>query len=467
MMRGMNRRTFLQALGIGGAGLVLPSLGVRSARADNLGGARRILFYVTSHGTVYDNWRMRPGGEPEDQDWDVPLSSLAEEQFSRILRPLHAMRDKLLVLDGIANATARTARFNEHFMGHASLLSGMVPIELSGGSVVPEGPSIDQYIAANIENPGPFASLEYAIGGQPVCFNDDGQPLPYEEDPRSAYTRLFPNGPGDAPEPTMAERIQGAQPSVLDFVAQQYADMAPRLGSEDRRKLEQHQDLIRDLEGTLRGLGEISCDAPEEPGRPPEWGVPEWPRWHEDAFFQLMTIALSCGLTRVATLRQDRMFNSTIGAPPGEIHNDFAHQAETDAEAAEIMTRYHEHHAQAFGRLIEALDAIPEEGGTVLDNTVCVWTNEIATGSHSLVDIPVVIAGGGNYFDTGRYVRWRKSDVLDGPYAELDIGPAHNKLLVAFARAMGVEIEAFGSPDVPSAQGGTISTTGMLDRVAL
>jgi hypothetical protein len=45
------------------------------------------------------------------------------------------------------------------------------------------------------------------------------------------------------------------------------------------------------------------------------------------------------------------------------------------------------------------LDAIPEEGGTLLDNTVVVWVNELGLGPfnhHSRTDTHVVIAGGRN-----------------------------------------------------------------------
>ena len=42
-------------------------------------------------------------------------------------------------------------------------------------------------------------SLEYDVGGWPVCFDNDGNPIPYEGDPMEAYLRLFPDGRGTSP----------------------------------------------------------------------------------------------------------------------------------------------------------------------------------------------------------------------------------------------------------------------------
>jgi hypothetical protein len=467
----MRRRTLLKALGLGGGAMMMSPLNPffsRPARADVLGAAHRIVFYVTSHGTVYPNWRMRPMGQGEDVDFEFDLAGLDASEMSPILAPLYDVRDKLLILDGLANSTGRTPGLNEHELGHAAILTGRIPVESPGGLARPTGWSIDQAIANSLEDNGIFSSLEYSVGGWDVCYDAAGQPIPYESDPWEAYNRLFPDGP-DMPgtEPTDSQRISAAQSSLMDLVGDQYDAMAPRLSGEDRLKLEQHRDLIRDLEQTLLELAELECEVPPAPSGQPQWDTADWPTWHEDVFFGLTRVALSCGMTKVITIRHDQIPNATVGAPPGDLHNDVAHSAEDNPEAAAIMTQYHLHQANAFRRLIETLDQVPEGSGTMLDNTIVVWTNELATGSHSLTDIPLVVAGGSNYFDLGRYVRWAPTDVLQAPWSQEAVGPAHNKFLTMLGRAMGMDINSFGDTEVPRAGGGTIDTTGMLDRVAL
>ncbi len=468
----LSRRRLLQALGLGGAVTAagLPSwFGFgREARADVLGGATRVVLFVTSHGTVYDNWKMRPAGQSDDQDWEFSLGGLAENEFSTILQPLHGLRDKLLVLDGVADGAGPISAINEHESGHAAALTGRSSVEQEGQLARPDGPSIDQIIAAQLESESIIRSLEYSVGGWPVCFDDQGNAIPYEGDPYEAYYRLFPDGPdGGGGEPTDLDRIRSAQPSVLDFLGGRYESLYSKLGAEDRVKIEQHRELLRDLELQLANLAQLECDVPQPPMGSPMWGAPTYPKEMLDIFFGLTQVALTCGVSRMITIRCDVIFNETIGAPPGDLHNDYAHQASTDPVAGAIMTDYHTYQANRFRELVELLDSVPEGNGTMLDNTVCVWYNELATGEHTMNDLPIVIAGGGGYFDLGRYVHWRKGDTLQGPWSEIAMGPAHNKFLVTLARSVGVDIDRFGRETLPRAGGGEISTVGMLDRVAL
>ncbi len=66
----LRRRSLLKGgLGLGLGALALPSLLPRGARAEAPGPVKRLLILMTEHGTVYDNWRMRPGCMPDYQDW--------------------------------------------------------------------------------------------------------------------------------------------------------------------------------------------------------------------------------------------------------------------------------------------------------------------------------------------------------------------------------------------------------------
>ena len=85
--------------------------------------------------------------------------------------------------------------------------------------------------------------------------------------------------------------------------------------------------------------------------------------------------------------------------------------------------------------LAEKLAKTPEPGGagTLLDNTLIVWTNELGKGnSHTLDNIPFVLIGGGFGFQMGRSLK-------------LDKVP-HNRLHLALAHAVGHRIETFGKP---------------------
>lgn len=464
-MNPIARRTLLQGLGAVAAGGVLGGfrpgvLPYGEARATPSGKARRIVFYVSGHGTVHDRWEM-PGGAGLDTAIDRPLGGLAEEAFSHILAPLHPFRDKLLVLDGLANYGGLVAAFNEHEEGNASCMTGAVPIPVAGSLGVSPGPSIDQVIAATRSTP--IRSLEYGIGGWSVNFDDAGQPIPYEGDLWSAYDRLFPSGNDPGGPPTVADKVKLHRSTVLGLAQARFDRLAPKLSAEDRLKIEQHRDLLSDLDAQLAGLAELECDVPPAPGAMPSWYDVAWAEETTRAFMELAKAALVCGITDVITIRQDVLRNEAIGAPPGDLHTDFAHNVVIDPAAADVMSEYHRWHAERFAELCAMLDAIPEEDGTMLDQTLCVWTNELGTGDHQMSRIPLVIAGGTGALQSGRYVNFAPERDFQGPWGTYEAtGPAHNRLLVVLAQAMGLEVDAIGETTFTDHNGASLDATGAL-----
>jgi len=73
--------------------------------------------------------------------------------------------------------------------------------------------------------------------------------------------------------------------------------------------------------------------------------------------------------------------------------------------------------------------------GTMLDNTVIVWCNELAKGNiHSHEPQPFVLAGGaGGALQTGRFLQFGGKT-------------PHNNLLVSLVNMMGGSATTFGNP---------------------
>lgn len=464
----MRRRALLKGgLGLGLGALALPSLLPRGARAEAPGPVKRLLLLMTEHGTVYDNWRMRPGGMPDDQDWEVPLGPLADADFSEILRPLHGFRDRLMILDGLGLATGEMTGINEHEEGHATVLTGTHAVPVDGGTALAGGPSIDQIVAAAIAEPGQIASLQVSHGSWPYSFDGTGKSLPYIQDHGELYTKLFPLGPDDPNQmPTDLDTIRARQSKVVELIRQQYSNVAPKLGSADKLKIEQHRDLLSALGQQLDNLTKIVCDAPQPPGGGPAWEDPQWYFYRAQVYTTLTTLALSCDLTRVAVLAFSGLRNEHVNAPPGNLHNDFAHQASTDPIAGQVMTAYHKIHAEDFKNILAALDAVPSDSGTLLDDTLVVWANELCTGEHSMRQWPIVLAGGSQFFTKpGRYIRWAQSNIIKGTWSDVPMGPPHNRLLVSIARAMGADVDQVGVASVTLKGDSQLDCTGELDRL--
>ncbi len=232
-----------------------------------------------------------------------------------------------------------------------------------------------------------------------ALFSGPRQAVPSEVSPERAFERLFSAiggteaGGADAPA---ADPLAAAQGGVLDLVARQYEALAPRLSAEDRQKLESHRDLVRGVQHRLEFLAELSCATPDiqqMPGVGDRTGEAYVAR--SRAFADIIVAAFSCDLTRVMTLTLGLLPNELCGAPAGHIHADFAHQIVRDPVAKDVMTRYAGFHCAQVAELLAALDAVPEAGGTLLDNTAVVWLGELASGLHDFHPWPVVVAGGG------------------------------------------------------------------------
>ena len=118
-------------------------------------------------------------------------------------------------------------------------------------------------------------------------------------------------------------------------------------------------------------------------------------------------------------------------------HHDMSHEPDSNASARENLIRINTWYAEQYAYLLDRLAAVPEGEGSMLDNTVVLWVNELGKGnSHTLRDMPFVMGGnvanadGTPHFRTGRWLTYG-----DQP---------HNDLFVSLANAYGIETSVFG-----------------------
>ncbi|MDQ3035214.1 MAG: DUF1552 domain-containing protein [Myxococcota bacterium] len=495
----MDRRRFLAAMGLGGAALALPgSLGSPSRGMAQLLGThppKRVIFWVSPHGTVWNQWNMSPPGLAPSGTSASSIASLPDASFSRILAPLAPHKAKTTIVEGLARTAAidyELARhtsggfdLNRHHFGQAHLMTCVDPMQRDGATCIGGGISIDQVIGRETTAAGRWASRVY--GDQhmhPYSFVAPGEASGRVGDARTAFDDVLglhrpaptapstPSTPG-APVDDRADRLRRGRGSVLDFVASEHASMAGRLGSADRAKLERHRDLIRELE---LSFGDAPAPAPAAPGTDTEAPAMCAPSWSElghrmDQFARVMTLAASCDLTRVMTFVTPDLAPGEIGLPPStDIHQDYAHtsimgsSATFSSEGERGMIEYNLFYARRFAYFLEQLDSVPEGDGSVLDNSAVVWISELGTGAHDLHDLPVVIAGSARgALRTGQYVRYARDSRIRAGWGHLaNVGPSQNQLYVTLMQAMGMENDRFGIESVARADASTLSLRGPL-----
>jgi len=452
----LNRRRFLSALGLTGAAATLTS--PRFARAAPSGPPKRLIIVSSSHGTVYDGWKMRNGGQSESQAYELDLTSMDPGEYSRGLAPLAPYANRLLVMDGLSMSSAELDLAGyRHEKGWIHAWTGGW-VYFPGSSLLSTKPSLDQLVAAEIARPDRLPSLELSVmEGRPICHAGKAQQLPMEEDPGQAWKRLYGLSTSDDP-------LIAAQGSVLDYALAEHAALAPKLGAADRARLDTHFDLVRQLEQRIAGLANAECTAPAVPAPTLE---------NYDASFKahadLVASAFSCDMTRVVSMSLGDVPSEAFGWGwylSGDAHNDFAHRLYEDQQAAEAMTDYHAFHSAQMAYLIGLLESIPDtDGGSLMDNTLIVWGGELADGWHGYERYFAMTAGGSWYFKPGRYLHWPQQTpigVLNPAGTTSVSGKPHQHLLTSVARAMGLDVDYVGIPEVQNLDGERINLSGEL-----
>lgn len=437
----ISRRAMLR--GAGGIAIGLPFLEVmtpleRRARAADAP-PKRFLVFFSPDGSIHENW--------------VPKGTETDFTLSRILAPLEAHKQQLVILDGIENKVGGYSAHpgDDHMKGMGTMLTGIGLLDgtTQGGAGDPAGLaggiSVDQAIANTISTGTKFKSLELGVQAGSsgtvwgyTAYAGSNQPLPPDNNPSSVFNRVFSSVGADT---TAITKTQAERKSVLDAVQQSYGRLNPRLGKSDRAKLDEHLTNIRDLETrlTAAGAGGAACAKPGDPGKLDYKSNANFPMVGK-LQMDLMKMALACDLTRVGTIQWEQSVGNVrftwVDPAITRGHHDMSHDGDSSTDTIEQLTLINIWYAQQLAYLLDALKSTKEtDGSTMLDNTLLVWCNELARGNaHSHDQMPYLLAGGaGGALRTGRFLTYKPR-------------PSHNNLLVSCMNLMGVPGTTFGDP---------------------
>ncbi|MAL84836.1 MAG: hypothetical protein CMI23_00555 [Opitutae bacterium] len=381
-----------------------------------------------------------PNGTIPDQFW--PDKTGEDFEHKTILKPLEPFHDKMLVLKNLHNKVRGDG--DNHMRGMSCLLTG---IELFPGNVMgggntpsgwPKGISIDREICKHLQSKEGtrtrFGALHFGVGVQDTAdpwtrmsYDGPNQPVTPLADPYDAYRKLYGN---------VREKKQVR--SVLDDLKGDLHKVANQLPESDRKLLIEHSKLVERMDkeyesGTsLRNLA----------ATPPE--LPEGLRNQNDSLPQLGRLQIDMmvnsfvnDFARVATLQ----YTKSVGQAKmnwleiDDAHHTLSHEPDKNKDAYSKLVRINTWFAQELAYLLKKLESTPEPGqkGSMLDHTLVIWTNELGKGnSHTLNNIPFVLAGNGFGFRMGRSMNCENSP--------------HNRFLLSLAHAVDHPLETFGNP---------------------
>ncbi len=426
-----SRREFIRDLGLSAAAipliLNLPSLGFANQGARK----RRLVIMFSPNGVI--PWNFWP-------DEEGTHFTLKES-----LKPLEPFKDRTLILHGVCDKLRGDG--DNHMRGMGCLLTGieLFPGNIQGGSDTPagwaKGLSIDQEIRNHLqgrpETRTRFGSLEFGVmvpdradTWSRMVYAGPNKPIAPIDDPYQMFNKLYGR-----------MKDQESLKSILDELQEDLKKVRAAVSAEDRQLLEEHATFIREMEQELKEQNSHDLDHPVpelEPGvRHANDQMPQLSRMQID----LMVNAFAADFARVATLQ----YTNSVGQARmkwvgvDESHHELSHHPDSNTKSVESLTKINKWYCEQLAYLAKRLAETPEPGGggSLLDHTTIVWTNELGKGnSHTLDDIPFVLVGNGLGFRMGRSLKFKKVP--------------HNRLLIALAHGMGHHIETFGNPNLCS-----------------
>ncbi len=425
-MNAIHRRQFIKSVGLSAASLPflvgLPSLGLAAPARPR----QRLVILFSPNGTIPTAFW------PDETGRDFKLKE--------ILSPLEAFKNRTLILNGVSNKVKGDG--DNHMRGMSCLLTGieLFPGNIQGGSHTPagwaSGISIDQelrnYFQSRDETRTRFGSLEFGVGvtdrADPwtrMSYAGPNKPVAPVSDPYQMYQKLY----GQMKD---KESLQ----SILDDVQADLKKARKLISAEDRKLLEEHEALVRQMEREIADSGKQKLRV-----TPPtlEEGVAAEQNDHVPRLSRMqIDLLVNCfinDMARVATLQYTKSVGMArmnwLGIKDG--HHGLSHEPDKNEDAMTKLTRINTWFCGELRYLAERLANTPEPGGegSMLDHTLIVWTNELGKGSsHTLDNIPFVLVGGGFGFKMGRSLK-------------LDKVP-HNRLHLALAHAVGHKVPVFG-----------------------
>lgn len=428
-MTRISRRTALRGV-MGGAavGVALPFLDCfldDSGRALAASGNRLPVRFGT--------WIWGCGFIP--QKW-IPTTTGRGYALPEDLAPLEPYRDKLAILsgfdvklDGVAN--------KPHITGCLGLRTG-VPVPNENV----KAPTFDVLISQQIGKNTRFRSLELSTCGlqNSYSYHAAGSPNPSETSPAALYRRIFGEGFQDPNSVafTPDARVM-ARKSVLSAVAEDRQKLMQTVGAGDRQRLDEYFTSIRQIERQLEL--QLQPPAPVEnfskpaaPGQAAQGSEMGQVMETHRVMAELLAKALQCNQTKVFNV----LFSDTASnlRRPGETTT---HHTLTHEEPDDKVLGYQKEHSWfatnsmvAWKDFLDAVAAIPEGDGTLLDNCLILAHSDCSIAkSHAVEGIPAMVAGNaGGAVRTGFHLAGNGDSIA--------------RLGLTIQQAMGVQVERWG-----------------------
>ncbi|MDP6112654.1 MAG: DUF1552 domain-containing protein [Planctomycetota bacterium] len=432
----INRRKMLQ--GMAAAAVAAPLLPSLAQAASSKGKLKRIIFFMQNQG--FDPKTCIP------EDMKVS-GSLAKAKLPEPIEALEPYKERLHIINGLHGV--HTSPSHSAFFGALGGYRG-------SDGVPPSAPTIDYELSKVL----PETLLPHLCIGmdsienmkaKPTVANlsasGAGQPIFMHSNPNHLYQMLY----GGISQGEIRKQHE-ARSSMFNRIEQLAAAKGGNLPGTDKQRYGQYVQSFGEINGLRDRLGKVSSHlrrfAPEVDER---YSKPEFETdWH-DVLLDLGISALKSGITSVLTIGSGRgeIFGAWKGLGVEQQGHNLGHMKQPDNP---IWIKIRQYNSRMLVKLMQELEKVPEGSGTMMDNTLIVYTSNNADSQHaSGKNWPVMLLGNcDGAFKTGRFTQ------LDGKRPI-------NALYTSILRASGVQSDRFNMSEKMAAK--FDSGTGPLKEV--
>ncbi len=425
-----SRRWFLRAVGATPLAVWLTSA-ERAEAGDPP--PQRFVLMLRPNGTIRASW--------------VPTGSATAFTLPSISAAFEPVRSNMVVVDGI-KLVPSNGGLSTHEGGMNTLLTGS---PVNGTRPAPNdwkntAASIDHTLLGSLPSFKGHQPLYLAadnrvdnatpqVANRAIAYSGADQPIYPELKPSLVYARLFstmmPGGPA------ALARARARRQSVLDFVQSDLAALTALAPASQRPRLDQHGAVIRDLENMLDAAAP-SCTQPTAPtdvAANIDADIGPLGALH----LSLAQAAFVCNLTRVVFFMWTAAASSAVWenlypGMPRYNHHALSHMDLGNADIARAMSAIDRWFADRTATFVTNLKGTPEGAGSLLDNTLVMYTSEVSDGTHSYANMPIALFGGpGVHLQGGRFVQQGNRPM--------------NDLWLAIASTFGSSATSLGAPE--------------------
>lgn len=388
------------------------------AASSYSGGPKRVIFFLQNQG--FDPATCIPEGMRNS-------GSLAKAKLPEPIKALEPFKEKLHIINGLHGL--HTSPSHSAFFGALGGYRG-------SDGVPPSAPTIDYELSKVL----PETLLPHLCIGmdsmenmtsKPTVANlsasGAGQPIFMHSNPNHLYQMLY----GGISKGEIRSQHE-ARTSMFDRIEQLAGAKGQDLPGGTKQRYGQYVQGFQEVNGLRERLGKVSGHLRQfAPAVDDRYAQPEFETdWH-DVLLDLGISALKSGVTSVLTVGSGRgeIFGSWKGLGIEKQGHNLGHMEQPDNP---IWIKIRQYNSRMLVKLMEELESVPEGSGTMMDNTLIVYTSNNADSQHTNgATWPVMLLGNCNgAFKTGRFTQ------LDGTRPI-------NSLYASILQASGIHCERF------------------------